>query len=209
MCFDEQAIKELFEKVKNSMSPFRFSHTAEVEKMAARIAKIYAPEKIDILRAAALLHDITKELDAGAQAELLEGFGERISDADKASHKTLHARSAPYVIKRDYPEFATPELLDAVRYHTTGRENMTLSECIIFIADYIDMSRKFADCIYLRNMFWDAEPEKMNEDERLRHLYRTMLKAFDFTINALEKEGSPICDDSIMARDWLLRELEK
>ena len=57
----EKMLDALRESVMARMSPKRFRHTAEVEKRAERLGEIYAPEKKITLRAAALLHDITKE----------------------------------------------------------------------------------------------------------------------------------------------------
>ena len=207
MIFTEEQINSLRERVRAQMSDFRFVHTAEVEKMAERLGRLYAPDKLDLLRAAALLHDITKEKRAEEQIAMLREAGESVSDFDIASPKTLHARTAPIAIKQDYFEFASLELLDAVRYHTTGRADMSLCECIIFLADYIDESRKFDDCIYLRNYFWSAEPEKMDADERLKHLYATMIKAFDLTLEGLVAEKSPISVGSIEARNSLILKL--
>ena len=209
MRFSEEMIIELREDVHRSMSDFRFVHTAEVEKMAQRIAQIYSPEKIEVLRAAALLHDITKEFTVEQSVNMLEGYGESVSELDRLSYKTLHERTAPYAIKEKYPEFADSEVLAAVRYHTTGRANMSLCEKIIFLADYIDMSRKFDDCVYLRNYFWDANPENMSESERLIHLDKTLLLAFDMTIKALIDEKSPISIESVEARSYLVAELKK
>ena len=191
------------------MSEFRFVHTAEVEKMAVRLADLYTPEKTDILRVAALLHDITKEKKPDEHIKMLEDNGEKISSDDRAAYKTLHARSAVYAIKSEYAEFAIEEVLDAVRYHTTGRADMGICESIIFLADYIDESRRFDDCIYLRRYFWDAEPEKMGKDERIEHLNKTILLALDITVKALEQEKSPISLLSIEARNSLILKLDK
>ena len=56
---NDRQLDTLRASVMASMSDFRFNHTAEVEKMAVRLGEIYAPEKLNELRAAALLHDIT------------------------------------------------------------------------------------------------------------------------------------------------------
>ena len=53
----EEMLSHLRENVEKGMSAKRYNHTKEVEKMAARLAEIYCPEKILELRAAALLHD--------------------------------------------------------------------------------------------------------------------------------------------------------
>ena len=204
MRFSEEKINRLRECVRRSMSDFRFVHTAEVEKMAARIALIYAPESIDILRVAALLHDITKEYSPEMHIKMLGDYGETVSKLDRLSYKTLHERTAPYAIKERYPEFADDNVLCAVRYHTTGRADMSLCEKIIFLADYIDMSRKFDDCVYLRDYFWSADPETMSESERAEHLDKTLILAFDMTIKALIDEKCPISAETFEARNHLV-----
>ena len=207
MKFNDDKINGLRECVSRSMSDFRFVHTAEVEKMAARISEIYAPECTDIVRVAALLHDITKEYTVDEHIRMLQKYGETVSGLDRLSYKTLHERTAPYAIKEKHPEFADSDVLLAVRYHTTGRANMSICEKIIFLADYIDMSRRFDDCIYLRSYFWNAEPQNMNNTERGRHLDKTLVLAFDLTIKALADEQSPISVGSIEARNHLLQDL--
>ena len=209
MRFSDAQIDALRERVRGSMSDYRFIHTAEVEKMAARIGELYAPDKLDILRAAALLHDVTKELTPDEQIEMLRAAGEDVTALELASHKTFHARTAVYAILRDHPEFADEELLSAVRYHTTGRADMSICEKIIFLADYIDMSRKFDDCVKLRNYFWDAHPENMSESERERHLLQTILIGLDATLSSLIEEGAPTDPDSVSARNFIINQLKK
>lgn len=209
MRFSDAQIDALRERVRGSMSDYRFIHTAEVEKMAVRIGELYAPDKLDILRAAALLHDVTKELTPDEQIEMLKVAGEDVTALELASHKTFHARTAVYAVLRDYPEFADGELLAAVRYHTTGRADMSICEKIIFLADYIDMSRKFDDCVKLRNYFWDAHPENMSESERERHLLQTILIGLDTTLSSLIEEGAPTDPDSVSARNFIIKQLKK
>ena len=126
MRFSEESLIALHNSVREQMSEYRFIHTAEVEKMAVRLGNLYAPDKLDILRAAALLHDITKEYGIDAHAELIERGRESLSALDRLSYKTLHARSAVELIKEKYGDFAYSEVLDAVRYHTTGRADMSV-----------------------------------------------------------------------------------
>ena len=204
---EEKQLELLFGAVKASMSDFRFDHTAEVEKMAVRLGELYAPEKINILRAAALLHDITKELPTAEHIALCEERGIELSLAEKRSPKTLHAITAAAIIPDRYPEFADEEIISAVRYHTTGRAGMSLCEKLIYLADYIDMSRKFADCIELREYFFSACPEKMSHSERLLHLDRTLVLSFDKTICGLIREGAAISPDTIDARNSIISEL--
>lgn len=204
MSFSTEMIDGLRQRIRESMSEWRFNHTAEVEKMAVRLGELYAPDKIPMLRAAALLHDVTKEKTAEEHLEILRSHGAEITDFDKASPKTLHSRTAVFVIKDEYPEFASEELLAAVDRHTTGDEGMTVCDGIIYLADYIDMSRKFPDCVYLRNYFWDKKPENMSVGDREKHLWQTLVISFDMTLKGLIEEKSPISIRTVSARNFAL-----
>ncbi|MBQ9783406.1 MAG: HD domain-containing protein [Clostridia bacterium] len=200
----ETMLDALRADVSGRMSEKRFRHTAEVEKMAARLGELYAPDKVNLLRGAALLHDITKEYSTDRQLMLCAQKGLCVSHGDLYAPKTFHARTAAELIPELYPDFADGELISCVRWHTTGRRGMTLCEKLVYLADYIDMSRTFADCVTLRNFFFDKKPEEMGEAERLAHLRDTLILSFDMTIRGLLEEGAPISTDSLEARNELI-----
>ena len=191
------------------MSKKRCDHTLEVEKMVLRLADIYMPENKSELAAAALLHDITKELTVDGQIELCKELGVELDEWDICAPKTLHAMSAAAKIKRDYPEFATDNVINYVRWHTTGRAGMTLGEKLVYLADYIDMSRKFDDCVALREFFFEAEPEKMSREDALIHLEETLLRSFDMTIMGLLEKRAIISVHTIEARNDIVYGLFK
>ena len=89
---------------------------------------------------------------------------------------------APYVVLRDFPEFAKEEILYAICYHTVGRERMTLFEKIIFLADYIEPTRTYPDCIEVRMMY---ENQIRNGYNGERTINECMLKVLDNTLNFL------------------------
>ena len=209
MNFTEQQLELLREKVKGELSEFRYGHTLGVERMAIRLSRLYCPEKESLLRAAALLHDITKEKSLGEQMEIFEKNGVAPTEEQLAVFPTLHAVTAPLIIPAEYPEFAADELLNAIRYHSTGRENMTLAEKIIFLSDYIEDTRKFEDCIALREEFFAAEPEKMSECDRKAHLDRVLLHSIEISVRDLDEKGKIIESNTLRARDSLMRELNK
>lgn len=209
MNFSEQQINSLRERVKGALSSFRYEHTLGVELMAARLAALYCPEKENLLRAAALLHDITKEKSLDEQLKIFEKKSVRPTDEQISVIPTLHALTAPLVIPEEYPEYADAELLNAIRYHSTGRENMTLSEKIIFLSDYIEDTRKFEDCIILREEFWSADPEQMKESDRMAHLNRVLLHSIEITLKDLEEKGKIIESNTRLARESLVRALEE
>ena len=200
----EEMLTELRSSVANSLSERRYKHTLEVEKMAARLAEIYCPDKLPDLRAAALLHDITKEYDNKVHISILSKPGIGFTKEEYLAPKTFHARTAALLIPEIYPEFADDDVIAAVRWHTTGRAGMSIAEKVLYLADYIDMSRNFEDCVKLRDYFFSKNIEDMSEEERLLHLDRTLLMSFDMTVRGLLAEGTVINKDTINARNTLI-----
>ncbi len=200
----ESEIEVLRGKIAAKMTEKRYLHTLAVEDMAARISDLYCPEKKSKLRAAALLHDMTKELSYEEHIAIFKEHGESLLPEDLRAPKTFHARSAAILIPMVYPEFSDIEIINAVRYHTTGCASMTLFEKIIYLADYIDDTRTYEDCVKLRGMFWDAEPQKMSDEDRIKHLDFVLLQALNMSIGSLIDDGKIISCDTVSARNSLL-----
>ena len=150
------------------------------------------------------MHDLTKELDLEQQIKLCEKYHLSVSDADRIAPKTFHARTAAEKIRLEMPALADPTVVDAVRWHTTGHAGMTLTEKLLYLADYIDESRSYPNCVILRRYFFGAEPQRMTMDERLALLRDTLILSFDMTIGDLVAEGMPIAEDTVMARNELM-----
>ena len=204
--FSEEMLFSLRESVKNEMGEKRYFHTLEVEKMAARLGEIYAQDEVSLLRAAALLHDITKERTTEEHIAICENNGVEVSLADRKAPKMFHSKTAALVIPTKYPEFAIPEIITAVRYHTTGRANMTIEEKIIYLADYIDMSRKYEDCVALREFFFDFNFEMATADEKVKHLNNTLIMSYNLTIKGLLDDNKHIDKATFEARNFLILE---
>lgn len=203
----EEMLDTLRSDVAKHLSERRYEHTLEVEKMAGILAGIFCPDKLLDLRAAALLHDITKEYDEKVQVSMLSKPGIEFKKEERLAPKTFHARTAALLIPEIYPEFVDDDVVGAVRWHTTGRAGMSLCEKLLYLADYIDYSRTFEDCVKLRDFFFSKKLESMSEEERLRHLDATLLMSFDMTINAILAEGRVISPDTISARNELISNL--
>lgn len=200
----ESMLDALRERIASKMSPKRLRHTLAVEDMVERLCALFCPDQTLRLRAAALLHDITKELNTEEQIALCHRFGLPVGKADLLSPKTFHARTASEMIKADFPDFADPIVVDAVRWHTTGRAGMTLTEQLLYLADYIDMSRTFHSCVVLRRYFWGAEPENMDAEARLCLLRQTLAFSFDLTMRDLLDDGALIARETVDARNELM-----
>ena len=206
--FSNEMLDRLRENVASVLSSFRLMHTLGVEKMAVRIGEIYCPDCVDLLRAAALLHDITKELSVEEHCRILESHRMIPTKEQLSSPATLHSVTAALIIPERYPAFADKELIDAVKYHTTGRSGMTLCEKIIYLADYIDETRKYDDCIALRNEFFSVALEELTNSERSDHLNRVILHSLEMTLEELEKNKKAVSEDSLAAKESIIKELE-
>ncbi|MBQ5390228.1 MAG: bis(5'-nucleosyl)-tetraphosphatase (symmetrical) YqeK [Clostridia bacterium] len=153
------------------------------------------------MRISALLHDITKEYDVKRQLQIFTEFGIIFDNVMLASPKVFHAHTAALLIPREFPEFADAEVISAVRKHTTGCADMSVMDMLIYLADYIEPTRKFADCKTLRSYFWEGIGICTTEQEKLLHLYKTMVLSFDLTMQNLIEEHSVIAPDTMAARN--------
>lgn len=209
VCFD---IDSLRASVKSRMNAKRYSHTLGVEREAAALGELYMQGMIPELRCAALLHDITKNETVEKQLQYCAEFDIMLRDSDILSPKLFHAKTAAALISRDYAEYATENIVSAVRWHTTGRDGMSLFDALIYLADYIEDTRTFGDCVRLREYFWGKDPADMPDDERYAHLYRTMVMSVDLTVECLISESAFIDGDTVGCRNYylnLLKEYDK
>ncbi|MBR2024555.1 MAG: hypothetical protein IKA02_01960, partial [Clostridia bacterium] len=74
----------------------------------------------------------------------------------------------------------------------------------IYLADYIEETRTFEDCIKLRNYFYDNIKNADTYDEKIEVLRKTMVISFDYTIKNLIDEGKRIDKDTINARNYFV-----
>ena len=133
MIYSEQDLNELKELVEQRISPKRFSHVLGVERCAARLASSLIPDSISEVRAAAILHDVSKQLPYAEQIDLLNEAGFELNDEDMLTEGVLHSFTAPIIIKRDFEKFSTDDILSATLKHTVGDEEMSIFDKIIFI----------------------------------------------------------------------------
>lgn len=197
----ENALQELRAAVAREIGEYRMAHTLGVERAAAELAALYCPEKANLLRAAALLHDVTKELTDAEQLNIFAANGITLRPDEAASPKVWHGMTAALLIPARYPDFADAELILAVRWHTTGHAGFTLTEAIVYLADLIEEGRRFPDCVAAREYFWGADPARMTPAARRSHLRNTVLLSLENTLSRLQ--GDAVCLDTLAARDAL------
>jgi len=193
-------------KVKDYMSMKRYNHTLGVERAAAKLGKYCLPEQIDKLRSAALLHDISKELPAEEQMRILAST-DGIVESDFASPPAHHAFTAPFIVRRDFPNFADKDILSAVFNHTTGSCDMSIFDEIIFIADYIEDGREYAHCVKTRELLYERLNTSPDTEERIRWLHVAVVEILNFTIDYLSGKKMFINERTMAARNEFLKKI--
>jgi len=188
----------LREKIKPYLTEKRYRHTLSVEKEAARLADLYCPEDGNRLQVAALLHDITKKDDKEKQLQYAAEFGIIKDILPSTTSEVLHALTAAEVAKRDFAAYVDEEIVSAVRYHTTGHDNMTTMEAIVYLADYMEETRTFPGCVAIRRFFWNSIEQGKDKKETL---LRALIQSFDMTIKHLLDIESTIDLRTVEARN--------
>lgn len=204
----EEILEKMREYARSKISERRYAHTEAVEREISALSDIYCPEKKDKLRAAAILHDITKEYNVEKQLQLCGEYGILINDLVLRSPKCFHAITAEAVAADVFGEYVDGEILSAIRFHTTGRREMTIAEKLLYLADFIEPTRTFESCVALRKFFYDG----VGAENAHLHLEKTLLYSFDITIKELIEEHNVIMTDTVEARNYvcaIVSEFEK
>jgi len=132
--------EELLTKVQSQMSKKRFKHVLGVEEESIRLAKLYGANTYKA-GLAGLLHDYAKELPLSEYKRLVKKY-----ELDKGllnwGSNVLHGTVGVYKIQEDLGLTDT-DVLNAIKYHTIGRSDMSLLEKIVYVADYIEPGRDF------------------------------------------------------------------
>ncbi len=183
------------------LSEKRLRHTEGVVKAALLLASrhypILSPQEVEL---AALLHDYTKEYTTERQLALCTLYGIALSDEELRTPKLLHARTAAAIAADRYQ--ASAEVCAAVRWHTTGRPDMSPLETVIYFADYIEEGRDYAPCIRLRNYY---EKQYRTLKDKTRALNKGLVRSFDMTVKDLLADRKPIFLLTVEARNAYLR----
>ena len=116
-----------------------FSHSVNVAKEAKKLAKHYGADE-NKAEIAGILHDITKEMPKEQQLQIIIDSGIILDNVQLHAPKLWHGMSGSIVV-RDELGIDDEDILNAIRYHTTGRAGMSLLEKVIFTADFTSEER--------------------------------------------------------------------
>ncbi len=209
MKFTDTQIDMLRRTVCERLSENRFRHTLGVEKMAVILGECCMPDKLDVIQVAALLHDISKEYSEAEHILLMERHEIVMSDEDRCSPPLWHSMTAPLVVLEEFSEFASDEVLSAVRNHTVGSPDMTVIDEIILLADYIELGRSYDRCVALRKKVLDGLEGCDGIDDSIKVLHSAVAESLDNNIKEFTSRGGSFHSLTMLTRDAILARLER
>ena len=127
--------------LKERLTEKRYIHSLNVAESAKELARIYGADE-EKAYTAGLIHDSCKDISAGMQLSFLLGNKVKLTEIEINTPKLYHAISGELFARKEFG-IEDEEILDAIRYHTTGRANMSLLEKVVFIADFISAERDY------------------------------------------------------------------
>lgn len=187
-------ISDIHKKLKEVMQEKRYIHTLGVVDAAVYLAEKYGAN-VEEARVAALLHDFAKDF---SEAELKQYIKQHQLEVDNIlieAFQLLHGKVAASIAEKDF-DITNKDILNAIENHTTGRENMSILEKIIYLADFIEVGRNYPGVDELRL--------RAEED-----LDKAVLLAFNNTIKYVLEIEKLLHPNTIMARNEVLSKLHK
>jgi len=157
----------------------RLKHTANVVITALKKEKVLSLNREKVITACAL-HDVAKYMDE-------KNFPQGIIPADMPA-PVRHAFLGEYYA-RETVGITDPDVLNAIKYHTSGRPNMSLLEKIVFVADMIEEDRDYDGVDVLRKSYEEDDFEtcfRLCLKEEMLHLKNKNAQIYQETINAYE-----------------------
>lgn len=174
--------------VRRTLSPKRFQHTMNVKNLAVRMAQHYG---VDTEKAAlaAILHDSAKELPRTELLQIMQDNAIIKKDTQNRPEPVWHGICAAILAKTQW-NVQDEEILSAIACHTTGKENMSKLDKILFLADMTSAERDYPGVEELRSL-------------EMRNLDKAMIQALKMTISFVEQKNAIADPESAKALAWL------
>lgn len=175
--------------LRSVMPRHRYLHSIGAGLTARCIAELYGADPAKCM-VAGLLHDIARDMGSEELLKKAANFSILVSKVEAAQPVLLHGPVGAEVAKRAFG-IDDPEVLNAVRVHTTGLPGMGLVEKVVFVADYVEPFREFEGVEGLRRLaFIDIDS--------------ALLKSIELTLDYLVRSRRPIDARMVETRNWLL-----
>lgn len=174
----------------NRIGEKRFLHSMRVMEEAKKLAVHYGA---DVLKAeiAGYYHDCAKIRDKNELLKVSKEYGLIFNYDLEGAPEIIHSFLGAIIANRDYG-IDDEDILNAIKFHTTGRPNMSLLEKIVFVADIIEPKRNFLGVEEIRELAY------VNLD-------KAVYKGLDNIIKFLMKEDKFIALITIRARNYILK----
>lgn len=192
---DTERNNEFLEILKQRLTPSRLYHSICVAEQAKNLAEKFGADE-EKAYTAGLIHDIMRYEPPENMLKLIDEDGKyKLTGLERKITVTLHAVAGEVYLRKNLG-VTDEEILSAVRYHTTGRENMTLLEKIIYVADLTSEDRNYPDVEEVR-------------ETALQSLEKATLRGLSFTIESNAQKNRPIHIDTVKAYNYLAERIEE
>lgn len=181
-------IEKIRNYIEENLSEKRLCHCFGVQKEAEKLAKIYGAD-LKKVSFAALAHDMAKEISYSDALKYLKKH-KKEEILKNYNSFLIHGPMAAFMLECDFG-VSDEEVLNAVFYHTTGRENMSLVEKIIYIADFTEEGRSFPEAEKAREISY-----KSLEDAIIYESGKVIIKNIE--------EGRIIHPDTVLTRNFYI-----
>mgnify|MGYP003298008487 FL=1 len=190
----EYDLKLLQKQMKEELTDDRYEHTLGVMYTAEALAMRYG---VDMTKAAVagLLHDCAKCVPNQQKIKLCKKHEIEISEMEKKNPSLLHAKLGAYMANKAYG-VSDIEILNAIRWHTTGKPDMSMLDIIIYMADYIEPNRdKAPNLKEIRKLCFE------NIEEALYQVLKSTLDYLEDRPEAID----PMTKESYLFYKWKLK----
>ena len=185
--------KDIEYKLEEMLPERRLKHSMNVSQCAVKLSEIYSYD-MEKAKLAGLIHDCAKYFNDDQVEDSIKKFNIELDSLEENNISLSHSVIGSYVIQETF-NIKDEDIINAVRYHTTGRENMTILEKIIYMADLIEEGRKFPLADKLRELVYNGS------------LDEALLLSFNNTIKFVMDNNQLIHPRTVSARNYILREI--
>ena len=166
----------------------RFKHSIGVSKMARELARKYGINE-EKAEKCGLMHDIAKEILPEDSLKYVKNNNIEINEIERLNPKLLHGSIGADICKNKYG--FDEEMCNAIKWHTTGRANMSMMEKIVFVADKIDETRTYDDVDEYRKLAFE-------------NIDKAILEITNYVIRTNIEKGKLLSEKSIQTRNYIL-----
>lgn len=186
---------EMKEKLLDAIGEKRFGHSLRVMKESEKLAELLG-ENVEKSSIAGLLHDCARYSQESYLLKKSKEFGIIVDEIYTENVNLLHASLGAKVAREEYG-ISDSDILNAIKYHTTGRIDMSLLEKIVYMADYIEPKRDFDGVEQVRYICYKE-----------KDIDKAMIQSIDNTIRHILDKKMIIHEQTISARNYLLHNIE-